>query len=94
MQIYADVCRMPINAVDTEQGPAHGAAIYAAVAGGLYPSVVEASRALAVKRAITYTPIEGNSRVYDRLYAEYSKLYDYFGGENGVMKRLKNSVKE
>lgn len=94
MQIYADVCRMPISAVDTEQGPAHGAAIYAAVAGGLYPSVAEASKALSVKRAITYTPIEGNSRVYDRLYAEYSELYDYFGGENGVMKRLKNSIKE
>lgn len=37
-----------------------------------------------------YTPIPENSAVYDKLYAEYEKLHDYFGrGENDVMKRLK-----
>ncbi len=31
-----------------------------------------------------------NSAVYDRLYAEYNLLHDYFGrGANDVMKRLK-----
>jgi L-ribulokinase len=35
-------------------------------------------------------PIPENQAVYDKLYAEYKTLYDYFGrGENDVMKRLK-----
>ena len=41
-----------------------------------------------------YKPIENNSDVYDKLYAEYRILHDYFGrGENDAMKRLKNIKK-
>ena len=37
-----------------------------------------------------YTAIPENQAVYDRLYAEYVTLHDYFGrGANDVMKRLK-----
>ena len=88
MQIYADVCGKTIDVVNTEQGAAHGSAIYAAVAAGVYPSVVEASEALAVKDAQTYTPNPENFARYEQLYAEYCRLYDYFGTENHVMKRL------
>jgi L-ribulokinase len=36
------------------------------------------------------SPIEENKEAYDRLYAEYKLLYDYFGrGANDAMKRLK-----
>ena len=36
------------------------------------------------------TPIPEHRAVYDRLYAEYLNLHDYFGrGGNDVMKRLK-----
>ena len=39
----------------------------------------------------TYEPIKENVEVYDKLYAEYKTLHDYFGkGGNDVMKRLKN----
>ena len=89
MQIYADVCNKPFAVVDTEQGAAHGSAIYAAVAAGLYPSVTEASEVLSVKDAKTYTPDSENAARYEALYEEYCRLYDYFGTENGVMKRLK-----
>jgi L-ribulokinase len=35
-------------------------------------------------------PIPENAAVYDKLYADYKTLYDYFGrGDNDVMKRLK-----
>jgi len=38
----------------------------------------------------SYHPIPENQAVYDRLYAEYVLLHDYFGrGANDVMKRLK-----
>ncbi len=37
-----------------------------------------------------YKPIAEHSKVYDRLFAEYLQLHDYFGrGANDVMKRLK-----
>ena len=37
-----------------------------------------------------YRPIPEHEAIYDRLYLEYVRLYDYFGrGENDVMKRLK-----
>ncbi len=92
MQIYADVTNREIDVVDTEQGAAHGSAIYAAVAAGLYPSIVEASDRLSVKQTVTYRPIPENVAAYEKLYADYCRLYDYFGrGENDVMKRLRRA---
>ena len=39
--------------------------------------------------ARVYYPDPENVKLYDRLYAEYKKLHDYFGrGENDVMKKL------
>lgn len=90
MQIYADVCARPIHVYDTEQAGALGSAIYAAVAAGVYPDLVQASDALAAKPARTYLPNPDNTRAYDALYAEYATLYDYFGrGDNDVMRRLR-----
>ena len=89
MQIYADVCGREIAVIDTEQGGALGSAIYATVAAGLYPSVVEASHALSEKKAIVYKPIPENQAAYDKLYDEYNTLYDYFGKVNPVMKKIR-----
>ncbi|MCL6489639.1 MAG: ribulokinase, partial [Alicyclobacillus mali] len=37
-----------------------------------------------------YVPNPSAVKVYDELYREYARLYDYFGrGENNVMKVLK-----
>ena len=42
-----------------------------------------------------YTPIPENVAIYDKLFAEYKLLHDYFGrGANDVMKRLKKIKKE
>jgi len=90
MQIYADVLGRELAVIDSDQSAAHGAAIYAAVAAGLYPTLESASEALSVKEKTVYRPIAENGRIYSRLYAEYKRLYDYFGrGENNVMKRLR-----
>jgi L-ribulokinase len=41
-------------------------------------------------RKESYRPIPENQAVYDKLFAEYLILHDYFGrGANDVMKRLK-----
>src|SRR6266702_2141164 len=43
MQIYADVTRRPLSVIGSEQGPALGSAIHAAVAAGAYPDVPAAA---------------------------------------------------
>ena len=89
MQIYADVCARPIRVAVTEEGPARGSAIYAAVAADLYPDVKTASATLAVNDWIEYEPIRENVEAYALLYREYRRLHDYFSRENPVMKRLR-----
>lgn len=94
MQIYADVLRMPVRIAGSEQGPALGSAIFAAVAAGKdaggFADVFDAARRMGKVKEAVYEPVEAHAQVYDRLYAEYKSLHDYFGrGENDVMKRLK-----
>jgi L-ribulokinase len=89
MQIYADVCRRPLGVIESDQGPALGSAIHAAVAAGVHPDVAGASNAMGRLRREAYTPDPTRAAVYDELYAEYTRLYDYFGrGTNEVMHRL------
>ncbi|GLZ33785.1 ribulokinase [Lentzea sp. NBRC 105346] len=89
MQIYADVLDMPLSVIGSEQGAALGAAIHGAVAAGAYPDVHAASATMGSTRRDVYRPINANVQAYQRLYAEYLTLHDYFGrGGNDVMKRL------
>ena len=90
MQIYADVTRMPLSVIESEQGPALGSAIHAAVAAGAYPDVPTAAKHMGRVRRAAYVPDERAAAVYDRLFDEYRLLHDYFGrGGNDVMHRLK-----
>lgn len=95
MQVYSDVTRLPLSVIDSDQGPALGSAIHAAVAAGAYSSVGEASAAMGRVKKAVYTPNEEASQAYDSLYADYVLLHDYFGrGANDVMKRLKSRRRE
>ena len=90
MQMYADVLNLPISTIASDQGPALGSAIHAAVAAGLYPSVGQAGEAMGKVTRAAYLPRPDAVAQYSRLYAEYQLLHDYFGrGANDVMKRLK-----
>ncbi|MEU0155635.1 ribulokinase [Micromonospora fulviviridis] len=90
MQIYADVTRMPLSVLASEQGPALGSAIHAAVAAGAYPGITTAAKTMGRVTRAAYLPDEERAAAYDALYAEYLRLHDYFGrGPNPVMKRLK-----
>ncbi|WP_298885294.1 ribulokinase [uncultured Serinicoccus sp.] len=90
MQIYADVTRLPISTIATDQGPALGSALHAAVAAGAYADIRAAASAMGrVDRAV-YTPDEEAARGYDALFAEYRALHDHFGrGGSEVMHRLR-----
>ncbi len=90
MQIYSDITRRPLSVIGSEQGPALGSAIHAAVAAGAYPDVPAAATAMGRLNRDVYRPDAARADVYDELYAEYVRLHDYFGrGENEVMHRLR-----
>jgi L-ribulokinase len=90
MQTYADVTRRPLSVILSGQGPALGSALHAAVAAGCYPDVPAAAAAMGGKREAAYLPDPASADVYDRLYAEYRLLHDYFGrGVNDLMHRLR-----
>lgn len=98
MQIYADVINMEIKISASSQTPALGSAMFGSVAAGKarggYDSIVEAAEVMAKVKEKTYKPIPENVAVYDKLFAEYKLLHDYFGrGANDVMKRLKEIKK-
>lgn len=94
VQIYADVTGREIKVAASTQTSAHGSAMFGAVAAGRaaggYDSIFEAAQRMARLRAEVFEPIPANVEAYDRLYAEYLRLHDYFGrGGNNVMKTLK-----
>ncbi len=98
MQIYSDVTGRPMRISASEQTPALGSAMHAAVAAGAtaggYATIHDAAAKMARVRDEQYEPIPENRAVYAKLLAEYTILQDYFGrGENDVMKRLK-AIKE
>ncbi len=95
MQIYADVLRRPLSLIGSEQGPALGSAIHAAVAVGAYPDVAAASAAMGSLRPAVYEPASAAADRYDQLFAEYTGLHDHFGrGGSDVMRRLKRLRRE
>ncbi|MFL5710688.1 MAG: ribulokinase, partial [Chloroflexota bacterium] len=94
IQIYADVTGRTFRISASEQTPALGSAMFAAVAAGPdaggYATIEAASRAMARVRDTVYTPNPAAQATYDVLYREYVRLHDYFGrGENDVMRTLK-----
>ena len=95
MQIYADVTGREMALAGADQITALGAAMLGTVAagqaGGGYDSLAEAVTQMAPPPAKVYRPIPEHLAAYDTLYAEYRRLYDYFGrGENNVMKVLRS----
>lgn len=94
MQIYADVIERHIAVAGSDQVSALGAAMLGTVAAGRatggHDSLSEAARAMAPSPSRVYHPNPESAAPYGALYAEYRRLYDYFGrGENPVMKTLR-----
>lgn len=74
MQTLADVMNMPIKVARTEQTCAFGAAMFAAVAAGVYTKVEEAQKAMGKGFESEYHPISSNVEKYAELYQKYIKL--------------------
>jgi L-ribulokinase len=94
MQIYADVTNREYRVVKSALAGALGAAMHGAVAAGApaggYADIYAAAEKMGGLKDEVYRPIAENTVIYDKLYADYSTLYDTFGrGDNDVMKRLR-----
>ena len=96
LQLYSDVTGRPIKIAASEQASALGAAMFGAVAAGVYSDIGEAARKMARVRRKVYRPNTKSKRVYDQLYREYNKLHDQFGRDPNssmkVLKRLRNQA--
>jgi L-ribulokinase len=88
MQIYADVTRRRIHLIDSEQGPALGSAMHAAVAAGAHPDIRAAAAAMGKVRRDVFVPDPARAAAYDELYLHYSALHDRFG-RDGMMHSLR-----
>ena len=92
MQTLADVLDRPIKIAVSEQAPALGSAMYAAVAAGVYPDVLAAQRKMGSGFAETYTPNPARVADYAIRYAQYKAFGQFvekatLGQEKGVGER-------
>ena len=97
MQIYADVTNRPMVVSKSEQTPALGAAIFAAVSAGEQISGfkdINHAQKVMTGTGNVFNPIPENHRTYKKLYAIYRQLHDGFGTKSwsgsmyNVMKEL------
>ena len=74
MQTLADVLNMPIRIVRSQQTCALGAAMFAAVAAGVYQDIMEAMKYMGSDVEVEYKPDTRRARVYETLYKKYLEL--------------------
>jgi len=74
MQVMADVMNMPIRIHKSEQTCAMGAAMFAATAAGLFPTVEDAMHTMGQGFDMEYKPNPQVVQVYERRYQKYMAL--------------------
>ena len=72
-QVFADVCARPVEVVAAEEVGALGAAICAAVAGGLHPDLSTAAKAM-TRIARSLDPNPAHTAFYEEKYKEFQRL--------------------
>ncbi|MCX2680471.1 ribulokinase [Galbibacter sp. EGI 63066] len=74
MQTLANVLNRPIKVAESDQAPALGAAIYAAVAAGIYKNVIEAAQVMGSPFEAEYFPQYDEVQEYETLMESYKTL--------------------
>ena len=77
MQTLANVLNMPIRIARSEQACALGAAICAATASGIYPTLAAARAAMASGYDAEFHPQPERVAVYEKLYLKYQALGEF-----------------
>jgi L-ribulokinase len=65
---------MPISVPAGDQPVALGAAMFAAVAAGLYTDIPAAQKAIGAPIERTYNPNSREAEIYEKLYRDYKTL--------------------
>ncbi len=73
-QLQADSYGDKVALINAQEGPAYGVALLAMVGTGAYQSITEAC-SVAIKTTEELVPDADRRRTYDRLYAQYQRLY-------------------
>ncbi|PYI53576.1 xylulokinase [Paenibacillus flagellatus] len=76
LQMQADIFGADIHKLESEQGPAMGAAMLAAYGCGWFGSLAECA-AVFIKRSRTFRPREEQRAAYDRLFRAYQSVYGH-----------------
>ncbi len=74
MQVTADVLGMPIRVAASEQACALGAAMFAATAAGVHPSIPAAQKKMGSGFDMSFHPDRRRARFYAGLYGKYREL--------------------
>jgi L-ribulokinase len=74
MQVLADVMNRPIRIVNSENACALGAAMFAAVAAGIYPDIDQAQQAMTSGFETTWEPRQENVPYYAARYRKFEEL--------------------
>jgi len=77
MQVVCNVLNKPIQVARSEQACALGAAMTAAVAGGIHPTIESAQKAMGSGIEKEYLPVKEHADKYQVLYEQYCKLAAY-----------------
>ncbi|NUY80543.1 ribulokinase [Flavobacterium sp. MAH-1] len=92
MQMMADVLEMPIRIHQFKHTCALGAAMFAAVAAGIYDTVEEAMQAMGRGFDVTYEPNEKNFAIYRKRYEQYKALGGFVVGQTSAKAQKTVSV--
>jgi L-ribulokinase len=83
MQMYADICGLPVTVRSSTEIPARGSALFGSVAAGSgaggFDTIQEASEKLPSAIFSRYIPDLERHKRFDEVYQVYRELYDYFG---------------
>jgi L-ribulokinase len=95
MQIYADVCGLPVTVRASSEIPARGAAMFGAVAAGReaggFDSIEDAIVHLVPPISKVYTPHPEDRDTYEKIYMIYREFYELLGRDHAsLLHRLKN----
>ena len=79
MQLLADTSGRLVHVPEVNEIPARGAALFGAVAAGVFDDIGSAIEATRPKRVRTYEPDLEAKKTYDRVYEIYRTLYEMLG---------------
>ncbi len=86
MQLYADICDLPVAVPATKEMASRGAALFGAVAAGGpcggFSSIEEAIAKLPPPISARYLPDPSQVQAYQPIYGIYRTLYEYLGRDH------------